>query len=248
MNLSKTKLNLYSSLSSSKMRKKHCLFMVEGLKSVKDTIDYFNIEALICLENSSFDFLNGKTNIYHVNRVVLNKISGLSTSPDIIAIYKIPEITDDIPVNMKEGLFVVLDGIQDPGNLGTIVRTCHWFGINKIFASHDTVDIFNPKTIQATMGSLAKIKITYCNLEELFNKNPELPVYGLLLDGYDIFTASLEKRGFILFGNEGKGISQPLRKMVTNALLIPPGNTDHSESLNVSVASGITIARFVNQS
>lgn len=245
MQISKSKLNLFSSLKSSKLRKKNKLFYVEGEKSVKDTISHFKIEAIIYLEGKHFDFIPAGVAAYNVNQGVLNKLSSLVNPPDIIAIYRYPENEASIPEKLEEEYYIVLDGIQDPGNLGTIIRTCHWFGIKQIFASKDTVDIYNPKTIQSTMGSISKVKVTYCNLEDLFQRHPSLPVYGLLLDGENIFEASLEKKGFILFGNEGKGISGQIRKYVTEKLLIPPGSEDHSESLNVGVAAGITIAQFL---
>lgn len=226
------------------MRKKHKMFTVEGEKSVRDTLDHFNVEAIICLENKTYDFIQVNTPVYSVSRNFLDKLSNFSNSPDIIAVYKYPESDSNIPSNLEQGLYVVIDGVQDPGNLGTIIRTCHWFGIRHIFASKDTVDVFNPKTIQSTMGSIAKVKVTYCDLIELFISNRNIPVYGLLLDGENIFKASLQKNGFLLFGNEGKGISKQLRDYVKYRLLIPPGNEDHSESLNVSVAAGITISLF----
>ena len=135
--------------------------------------------------------------------------------------------------------------IQDPGNLGTIMRTAHWFGIDRIYASRDTVDIFNPKTVQSTMGSLGRVEIVYCDLGELMDKNPDMPVYGTLLDGKNIYKATLGEHGFIIMGNEGKGISESLRKRITSPLLIPPYDySNHSESLNVAIATAVTLSQF----
>lgn len=244
MELSKNKLNIYSSLGNSKMRKKYALFTVEGEKSVKDTLNSFDIEAIIYLEGKLPDFIDNTLPSYEVSDSVMRKISNLNTYSNIIAVFKYPHVEKRIPSQLNTGLFIVLDGVQDPGNLGTIIRTCHWFGIDTVFASKDTVDIFNPKTVQSTMGSISKVDIIYCNLSDLFKNNPEMPVYGLLLDGKNIFTRKLHDKGFILMGNEGKGISNDLRKYITDPLFIPPGKEDHSESLNVSVATGITLAMF----
>lgn len=250
--LSKTKISLFSSLAGRKHRLRHGLFIVEGEKSVADTLGSFELEALIVCSGFELTMINlgilPKDKLFMTNRAGMDKISSLSTSSQVVAVYKLPissmeksDMTDKLP----DALYLMLDGIQDPGNLGTIVRTAHWFGIKRIFASRDTVDIYNPKTIQSTMGSLAKVEVTYCDLAKLIDANKELPVYGLLLDGKNINDVKIGHRGFIIMGNEGKGISAELRKKVTDRLLIPPYDpSDHSESLNVAIATGITLAAF----
>lgn len=247
MELSKGKFSIYSSLDSAKMRRKHGLFSVEGEKSVHDILGYFEIDAVICISDTvASEFTDYGANVYEVRKPIMQKLSNLSNCPNVMAICHIPvrNVENENSLRLPDDLYMVLDGIQDPGNLGTIVRTCHWFGIKRIFASRDTVDIFNPKTVQSTMGSLAKVRVDYVNLAELFDTNPGLPVYGTLLDGENIFKTSLGPAGFILMGNEGKGISPELREKITRPLLIPPANEDHSESLNVAVAAAITIAQF----
>lgn len=248
MEISKARLSIYSSLSQLKLRRKHGLFIVEGEKAVKDSLERFKPEALLITRDFDLPAIwrSGIT-VYEVTPEQMKKISNLTTPSSVAAILKIPEFSKDSIQNLETGLFPVLDCIQDPGNLGTIIRTCHWFGIPAIFASKDTVDLYNPKTVQSTMGSLGKVKVIYTDLQRLFEANPAMPVYGTLLDGEDIFKATLEKRGFILFGNEGKGISMPLRKYVTHPLLIPPGGPDHSESLNVAIAAAITISQFIGR-
>lgn len=259
MELSKSKMSLYGSLGMKKMRKRHGLFMVEGEKSVADLLGKFELEALLIL-NHRTDSANKKEaylrtelqdrfgsvpveRVYDVSESEMKKISALSTPSAVAAVFKLPEeITRDLDA---EGLCLMLDGVQDPGNLGTIIRTAHWFGIKKIFASPDTADIFNPKTIQSTMGSLAAVEVIYAPLEEVISANPTVPVYGLLLDGKNIYEAELGESGFIIMGNEGKGISEAIRKKVTHPLLIPPYNpSDHSESLNVAIATAITLSVF----
>lgn len=245
--LSKTKASIYASLGNVKMRRKHGLFSVEGEKSVIDTLDDFDVEAVICLDDHPLEsaVFKGKENlILTVRPETMRKLSNLSTPPTMIAIYKIPQ-SSETPVSViKKDLYLMLDGVQDPGNLGTIIRTCHWFGIKKIFASHDTVDVYNPKTIQSTMGSLAKVEIEYCDLADVIESNRELPVYGMMLEGKNIYKADLKRYGFIIMGNEGKGISAEIRNKLTHPLLIPPGSEDHSESLNVAIATAITLSRF----
>ncbi|MBD5328708.1 MAG: RNA methyltransferase [Bacteroides sp.] len=256
MELSKSKLSLYSGLSSRKQRLKSGLFIVEGEKGVADTLGGFQLEAIIYKEGFAPTLLDlsklPEAKVYTTDSRGMDKISSLSTSSNIAAVYRLPEEAlgkrserSGRSKRVEDGLYLILDGVQDPGNLGTIIRTAHWFGIRRIFASTDTADIFNPKTIQSTMGSLAKVEVEYCDLGELIDSNPDLPVYGLLLEGENIYKASLEEKGFILMGNEGKGISQELRNHVTSPLLIPPYNADdHSESLNVAIATGITLAEF----
>ena len=247
MELSKTKFGIYSSLSTSKMRRRYSLFSVEGEKSVADTLDHFELEALIYTDGFDCRQHCSPERLYHVTPGLMKKLSNLSTPSKIMAVYRLPESVDMLPTGIYDGLYVVLDGVQDPGNLGTIVRTCHWFGIRQIFASRDTVDIFNPKTVMSTMGSIAKVNVTYCDLDRLFEENPDMPVYGLILDGEDIFSANLEKRGFIVMGNEGKGITEGIRERITHPLTIPPGNADHSESLNVAIATAIAVAQFLGK-
>ncbi|MDE7402870.1 MAG: RNA methyltransferase [Muribaculaceae bacterium] len=244
MKLSKTKESIYASLSTAKMRRKHGLFIVEGAKSVYDTIDTFEAEALIVGKNTQINDISFTDKIFEADDSQLQHISRQQSLPDMIAIYKLPQREEQIPELKTGHLYVVLDGIQDPGNMGTIIRTSHWFGVNTIFASIDTVDLYNPKVIQSTMGSLGRVRVIYCDIKALLERNNHIPVYGTLLDGKNIYQAKLMDTGFIIFGNEGNGISEPIRKLVNKPLLIPPYNHNHSESLNVGVAAGITLAMF----
>ena len=137
--------------------------------------------------------------------------------------------------------------MQDPGNLGTIIRIADWFGIRQLFCSPDTADCYNPKVVQATMGSLARVNISYCQLDHLIESlPPDVPIYGTLLDGDNIYEADLQKGGLLVMGNEGNGISPELRQRVTHRLLIPPypGDRQTAESLNVATATAICCAEF----
>lgn len=247
MELSKRKREIYASLGSRKMRERHGLFAVEGAKSVSDSISRFEIEALIKTASFTPSFaIPANIPVYDLEPRELKQLSQLSTPTDIIAIYRLPARLqpEEIVIDHNK-LYLMLDGIQDPGNLGTILRTCHWFGIDTVFCSKETADIFNPKTIQSTMGSLGKVAVCYCQLEDILNQNPELPVFGTLLDGEDIYQADLQNRGFILMGNEGKGITAAMRQRISHPLLIPPYDpTNHAESLNVAVATGVVLGLF----
>lgn len=260
--LSKTRMSVLSRLGNRKMRLKHNLFLIEGVKSVRDiaSSDKFAkyvVSFIITPERTdeatelSKKFISKglpSPEILTADPADMRKISSLSSAPDMIAVCRLPERRTPEELTgsrLPDGLYLMLDGIQDPGNLGTIIRTAHWFGVKRIFASPSTADIFNPKTIQASMGSLASVEIDYVDLDSIIVENPHIPVVGLLLDGSDIFSTRLPSSAFILMGNEGNGISNELRERITLPLTIPPYDTsDHSESLNVAIATAITLAEF----
>ena len=175
----------------------------------------------------------------------MKRISSLSTPPEIIAVFKLPiGIDEDIEIS-DDGLYLMLDGIQDPGNFGTIIRTADWFGFDMVICSKDTVDVYNPKVVQATMGSLKRVRIIYTDLPRLIKESKIRHVYGTMLEGENIFEKKLLSNGAIIMGNEGNGLSDEVRKLVTDPLLIPPTRKDaHGESLNVAIATAITIAQF----
>ena len=175
----------------------------------------------------------------------MKKASQLKTAPQIIGVFYQPKY-DIEEIDLNEKLHLVLDGIQDPGNMGTIVRLADWFGIEHIFCSSDTADIYNSKTVQATMGAIARVKVHYVDLADFFKNNNNLPVFGTFLEGENIYQADLPKNGFIVMGNEGKGISFNVQKLITNKLFIPnyPADMSTSESLNVAVATAIVCSEF----
>ncbi len=251
--LSNNKRSIFASLGQLKFRRKYGLFRVEGKKSIKDCIGKFELDALLLTEefliaNTVYSEYSDK--IFICKKSDINSISGLTTPTEVIAIFRIPDNTERLKEILSgplpdDRLFLLLDGVQDPGNMGTIIRTAHWFGINDIFISEECVDIYNPKTVQSTMGSLPFINVFRLNLEKVIELNPSFPVYGLLLDGNNIYFADLGKHGFIIMGNEGNGISCTLRKKITSPLTIPPYNPgNHSESLNVATATAVTLALF----
>lgn len=235
MEISKAKIARYSLLRHKKYRDREGLFIVQGEKAVKDTLPFFECVDLI-----------------H-DKEAIRKISTLDNLPDVIAVCRIPgsdrmdeEAEAKSLVCGNDSFILVLDGVQDPGNLGTIVRTAHWFGIRQIFCSPDTVDIYNPKVVMSTMGSIAKVSVKYCNLATLFNANPEIPVYGLLLDGSDIFDLPALPPGFIVMGSEGHGPSAETAGRITMPITIPPADAgNHPDSLNVAIATAITLSQLI---
>ena len=250
MEISKAKIKLFSSLSIKKHRKEENLFIVEGTKCVLDTIDYFTPYAIVATKQwaeTHRDKINEEV-LMTATPTQISQISSLSTASDVVAIYQLPEWELD-KCQLEDNLTLVLDGVQDPGNLGTIIRIADWFGIHQIIASHDTVDVFNPKTIQATMGAISRVKVIYTDLKALIETYSNLPIYGTLLEGENIYEKSLKSPAFIIMGNEGKGITPAIRDLISEGLFIPsyPGDVETSESLNVGVATAITIAEFRRQ-
>lgn len=245
MEITKAEIKSVLALHSAHGRKKAHSFLVEGPKLIEELLaSDFQITLLLAneqwLENNS-DFLN-KRNTRLISDQQLQKLSLFSTSNQVIAVVKHQEYPPlDISTN---DMVLMLDTIQDPGNLGTIIRTAEWFGIKQIVCSKETADAFNPKTVQASMGSVFRIRIHYTDLKDFINLHHQLPVYGSLLNGDSIYDMNLSKSGILLIGNESKGISPDLQKLVTQALYIPKHDASSTESLNASVACGILLSAF----
>ncbi len=239
---------LVKSLDVAKYRKLHGAFKAEGTKCVLDTVYYFNVRFLVAtcgwLDEHVGDYPDGVT-IYEAKHAEMEQMTSMSTAPDVIAVYEVPVI-EELCVEGNE-LVIALDAIQDPGNLGTIVRLADWFGINKILCGSGTADIYSPKSVMATMGAISRVKLYYCDLvEKLSMLREQMPIYGAMLEGENVFKASLTKGGVIVMGNEGRGVSLSVRNMFTHALTIPgyPAGSVTSESLNVAMATGIIVSQF----
>ena len=231
--LSKNQIKLVRSLEMKKNRKRENLFVAEGPKVVGDLLRAgFKPHVIFSTVERPGSQL--------VTEEELRRISFLQHPQEVLAVFEIPTERKS-----AEGLVLALDGIQDPGNLGTIIRIADWFGVSTIYCSPDTVDVYNPKVVQATMGSIAHIPIIYCDLAELISR-AKCPVYGTLLDGEDIYQQELSTVGIIVMGNEGNGISQEIRPLITHRLLIPnfSTSTETAESLNVAIATAITCSEF----
>ncbi|MDO4510462.1 MAG: RNA methyltransferase [Bacteroidales bacterium] len=239
-------IKVVRSLAVKKYRDEERLFVAEGTKCVRDTWDYFNCKWLICTRAWHDRLANATMHdkIVLANNQQMSRMSQFSTPSDVIAVYEMPEKQID-EKEVRDGLSIVLDNIQDPGNLGTIIRLADWYGIKNIFASVGTVDVYNHKVVQATMGAISRVQVHYGDLVDLLDDYPELPVWGTFLDGENIYNTALENRGFVVFGNEGQGIGQKVAKKVSKRLLIPSWNSgDTSESLNVGVAAAVVVSEF----
>lgn len=251
--ISKTKVGYIASLARKKVRERERVFVVEGTKSVADMSATgphpYEPVSIVAMDEWHREHMEVSGRFATGLRYVatpeqLKKMSSLSAPPPVIAIFRLPD-NADVPMPDSKHLYLVLDNIQDPGNLGTIIRTADWFGVHTIYASRDTVDVFNPKTIMATMGSLARVGVHYTDIYRMLIEHPDMPKYGMLLEGRDIYKEELEYRGFIIMGNEGKGISDILRSQIDRPLTIPPGDaTCHPESLNVAIATAVTLSEF----
>ena len=244
--LSKNKIKYIRSLELKKNRKEERAFVAEGHKLVGDLLGHFSCKLLVATR--SWMDVHPQVvadEVIVVTQEELTRASLQKTPQDVLAIFEQP----DYPMNpevISQSLCLALDDVQDPGNLGTIIRVADWFGIEHIFCSLGTVDVYNPKTIQATMGALARVKLHYCNLPSLIASLGDVPVYGTFLDGKNIYGEDLGTYGLIVMGNEGKGVSQEVADMVNKRLYIPnyPPQRETSESLNVAMATGIVCAEF----
>ncbi len=237
-------------LDERKTRKKEGVFKAEGTKCVIDTFRHFTLRYLI----ATADWIESHQglireidtgNIMKCPKREMSRLSSMTTPPEVVAVYDIPEreLSADCA---KSNLVLALDTIQDPGNLGTIIRVADWFGITDIICSRETADCFSPKVIQATMGSISRVSVHYCDLSETIARLGADHVYGTFLDGDSISETGLGRTGIIVIGNEGKGISKPVEDVVTHRLLIPsyPPDRPTGESLNAAIATAITLAKF----
>lgn len=242
--LTKKQIKAVKSLDTAKGRKSERLFKAEGTKCVRDTLDHFKLNALYATQEWIDAHPDQSSVATPVKRAELVEMTSLVHAPDVMAIYELPEqeeIARDEP-----GLMLALDTIQDPGNMGTIIRVADWFGVRRIIASRETVDCYSPKVIQATMGSISRVKVIYGDLPAMIAESGARNVYGTFLDGTPIGNAHLSAEGIIVIGNEGKGISKEVAQTVTHRLLIPsyPPGSETGESLNAAIAAAITLAKF----
>ncbi|SEA38855.1 RNA methyltransferase, TrmH family [Porphyromonadaceae bacterium KH3R12] len=250
MSLSKNKIKYIRSLNEKKFRNEHNTFVAEGTKLVFDLLGACRCQLIAALPSilSSHPELKAEE-IIAADENELKKATFLKTAPQIIGVFYQP-CQDIKKTDFDNRLSLVLDGIQDPGNMGAIVRIADWFGIEHIISSYDTVDIFNPKTVQATMGAIARIKVFYTDIKDLLRQQSHSPIYGTFLEGEDIYSTSLSNNGFIVMGSEGRGISRETEKLINKKLFIPnfPEGRATSESLNVATATAITCAEFRRRS
>lgn len=237
--VSKNQIKLITSLQQKKYRKQEQLFFAEGVKVVEELLQ--SNFALQDLFTTKEDFLSvSKNKVHAISEAELKKISALSTPNTCLAVFKIPKTKEIV----QNGLILALDDVRDPGNLGTIIRLCDWFGVETLFCSEESVDVYNPKVVQATMGSISRVNVVYGNLES-FLKTTELPIFGTFMDGKNIYQEQLPNEGVIIMGNEANGISASIEKLVSQRIAIPRfGNLQLTESLNVATATAIILSEF----
>ncbi len=226
-----------------KNRREKGVFVAEGPKVVGDLLRAgYKAHTIFCIREAEYATVDAR--LVAVTSEELCKLSFLQHPQEVLAVFEIPNSLATACREPKT-LCLALDGIQDPGNLGTIIRIADWFGIDTIYCSEDTADCYNPKVVQATMGSLAHVDLVYTDLEALLRQY-DGPIYGTLLNGQNIYQQELSNEGIIVMGNEGNGISPAIRQLVTHKLLIPNYNPSSrtAESLNVAIATAITCAEF----
>ncbi len=242
--LSKSEISFIKSLHQKKFRKEHHLFLAEGLKSVTEFMHSgYQTRTIYCTPAllPKLDKFSHKIKLIEVTDAELEKISTLTTPQGVLATIQIPSKTAIEPESFRNQFTLVLDGVQDPGNLGTIIRTADWFGFTQVLCSEDTVEAYNPKVVQATMGSLSRMKVMYGDLAAVLDQVP-VPRYGALLDGTSVYETEFGTEGFVILGNEGQGISQLIRQKITHAVTIP--RFGGAESLNVAVSAAIFCAEL----
>ncbi len=240
--ISKNQQKLIQSLKLKKNRIKTSLFIAEGEKVVIELIySEIKLNSLYCLPSFTDKINIDNELVNEINEKELSKISNLKNANQVVALFEIPKFAKKTKSN---SLILALDDIRDPGNLGTIIRLADWFGITTILCSNNTVDAFNPKVIMATMGSISRVDVIYCNLVDELSK-VDKPIYGAFLEGDNIYKTSKIDDAILVIGNESNGISEEIEKLITNRITIPQfGSLQDTESLNAAVATGILLSEF----
>jgi len=236
--LIKSQVKYIQSLGQKKFRDQEGAFIVEGPKMVKELLGASNLELLYLAGVASFR--EEGIPFMEVKESELGRLSSLSTPNQVLAVFKKPVFTKAV---FDDRVTLVLDGIQDPGNLGTIVRIADWFGIRQVVCSPDSADVFSPKATQSTMGSISRVQVMYEDLFALMGRYPDIPVYAAVLEGKSIYQQSRITSGWIIIGNESKGVRQQLLELSTHPITIP--RIGQAESLNAAVATGIILSHLV---
>ncbi|MFK7782537.1 RNA methyltransferase [Psychroserpens sp.] len=235
MSITKNEIKLIKSLVRKKFRHQEQLFVVEGIKGIREFLDSDYILYQLFSTEAIFD-----AETILISPKELQMISGLKSPNTAVAIFKIPSAK----IETTKPLILALDDVRDPGNLGTIIRLCDWFGIEHLVCSLETVDCYNPKVVQATMGSLTRVQVDYTDLENYLKESTQ-DIYGTFMDGSNIYSEPLPKAGVIVMGNEANGISSKIESLVTKKIGIPRfGNIKATESLNVATATAIVLSAF----
>lgn len=242
--LSKNTIKHIQSLRLKKFRQKYRIFVAEGVKMAVEILQNPEIEvaglyALPEWMEKNRSLLPSDASLIHsINGKELERISSLKTPNKVLVTCKIPTYTPEIPV-INNSLTLYLDGIQDPGNMGSILRIADWFGLPYVFCSAGCVDIYNAKVVQSSMGAFLRVKTIVQDIKELKTQFPDLPIFAAVLNGANVFTATLPSNGILVIGNEGNGISEPVQALANYPITIPKGRQGGAESLNAAVATGI---------
>jgi len=246
--ISKKNVKFINSLRIKKFRNENNLFIAEGERLISEIIEsQLRVKTIYYSSNWSSNIMGFDFECVEISNDEMKKISGLTTPSKLLAVVNIPNysISD---CKIDNSLALALDDIQDPGNLGTIIRLADWFGVDSILCSNNTVDAYSPKVVQACMGAISRVKIIYCDLESVLQgtKKINLPVYGTFMEGSNIYNENLPKNGIIVMGNEGNGISKGIEKLITKKIHIPSfaSNRTTVESLNVAMATAIVLSEF----
>lgn len=246
--LSKSQIRTLTSLQQKKFRKELGLFLVEGLKSVSEFLSStYQVQQIFGLPEmlTKVGKLPQNIKCFEASDQDMQRISALTNHAGILAVVQIPASKQASQVDLKDRFTIVLDEVQDPGNLGTIIRTADWFGFKRIICSPGTVDVYNPKTVQATMGSLSRVEVQYVSIPQLLERK-EVPVYAAVLDGQPLYEMDFGHEGVVLLGNEGKGISAEALRYMDTAVTIP--KVGGAESLNVAISAALFFAELVRKS
>jgi len=237
--VSKNQIKLITSLQHKKYRNETQLFLAEGVKVIQELLlSNFVLEHLFVTEALFPKVPDAQKTL--LKEADMKRITALSSPSSCLAVFKIPPPTEVA----TQGLIVALDDIRDPGNLGTIIRLCDWFGVTQLVCSKATVDLYNPKVIQSTMGSIARVNVSYVDLPDFIAKTA-LPVFGTFMDGDNVYKTKLPTEGILVLGNEANGISTVLEKSISHRLAIPRfGAIQQTESLNVATATAIFLSEF----
>jgi TrmH family RNA methyltransferase len=236
-------------LSQKKQRDEQGLFVAEGHKTIGELLPFFHCKVVLTTEEQWQLHplkLSIETQLIKASLSAVERASAQITPQGMVAVFEKPD-QDEKLLPLSSGLYLALDGVQNPGNLGTIIRLADWFGIHQLFCSFDSADVYNPKTVQATMGSLGRVRVTYADLIELIMINRDyLPVFGTFLEGDSLFSVALPKDALVVLGSEGNGISQHVKVCIQHSLMIPsfPIGAITTESLNVATAAAIICAEF----
>jgi TrmH family RNA methyltransferase len=249
--ISKNHVKHIQQLHSKKYREENALFIIEGIKIVTEFLnsDQYKITEVLALA----EFISVNKNIMleknilftEINDEELKKISAQQSPNQVLAIVQSPSHNSN-PINPQEELCLFLDDIRDPGNLGTIIRIADWFGVKHVFCSQHCTELYNPKTLQATMGAVLRVQVTYTTFDDLFATNKNTPIYGAILNGENIYTKKLTK-GILVIGNEANGISDAVLRHITTPITIPSATINGSESLNAANACAIICSEFHRQ-